>query len=387
MRKILYILKHNPWDIGGGCYVSAAYLNAFTELFQTYQIDLCLCEEYITDINVNLLKQYNVIPVKERTLLSKIFSFLSGRLHRHTFSVKKLLKQNSDYEYCIFDHSAIAGSLVKHINGLGIKTITIHHNYEPAYFQDNTNNPILKKLILPQVIKNEKIAFRHTTYNLFLTKENCEIFNRTYGNLASNSYVIGSFESSRGNSLSEFKQTKEKGKKLTFIITGSLSNVQNIDGIRYFFNELYSLIPKKYKIIIAGKNPTIEIVNLAKKYTNIVLIPNPKNMLDVLKLADIYICPARLGSGIKVRIMDGLRLGLPVITHEVASRGYEVFKKNKFLVSFSTKEEFKIELTSLISMILSNQINTNRIQELYLNDFSFESGVSRLKEAIIDNYE
>lgn len=29
MKKVLYILKHNPWGIGGGCYASNLYFTAF----------------------------------------------------------------------------------------------------------------------------------------------------------------------------------------------------------------------------------------------------------------------------------------------------------------------------------------------------------------------
>ena len=29
MKKVLYILKHNPWGIGGGCYASNLSFTAF----------------------------------------------------------------------------------------------------------------------------------------------------------------------------------------------------------------------------------------------------------------------------------------------------------------------------------------------------------------------
>ena len=42
MKKVLYILKHNPWGIGGGCYASNLYFTAFLEVFKDYQFDILL---------------------------------------------------------------------------------------------------------------------------------------------------------------------------------------------------------------------------------------------------------------------------------------------------------------------------------------------------------
>ena len=383
MKKVLYILKHNPWEIGGGCYASAAYLNAFSEIFKEYEIDLFLCKEYIASINEYDLERFSINAVIERSLFSKLFSFITGRLHRHTSAVRKILAKNSSYDYCVFDHSSISGTLVKHINSLGIKTITIHHNYEPNYFKDNSSNLILRNLIYYQVVNNERIAFKYSKYNFFLTNEDYNTFVKAYGDIGKNSSIIGSFEKANVSCLNKKQYINVLNvDNLKIVISGSLSNRQNIDGIRYFFEVLYSSIPNEFEIIIAGKNPTLEIVNLVQKFDNVKLICNPENMDYIIQLADIYLCPARLGSGIKIRVMDGLRIGLPVISHKVSSRGYEIFEKDDFLRSFSTKEEFESQLYALKDSFQSKKVNHNKIQNLYLNNFSFDSGVARLKLAI-----
>lgn len=383
MKKVLYILKHNPWDIGGGCYASAAYLNAFSEVFQGYEIDLFLCKEYVSSIDECDLERFSINVVVERSLFSKLLSFITGRLHRHTSAVRKLLAKDSLYEYCVFDHSSISGTLVKHINSLGIQTITIHHNYEPTYFKDNSSNLIFRNLIYRQVVKNERIAFQYSKFNLFLTNEDYKTFVKAYGDISKYSTIVGSFEKVNVPSLND-KQNIDVANvdKLKIVISGSLSNRQNIDGIRYFFEVLYSSIPKEFEIIIAGKNPTSEIIDLIERCDNVKLISNPENMSDVIQLADIYLCPARLGSGIKIRVMDGLRIGLPVLSHKVSSRGYEILEKNNFLRSFSTKEEFESQLNALIDSFQCKKVNRDKIKNLYLHNFSFDSGVAKLKLAI-----
>lgn len=43
-KKILYILKHDPWAIGGGAYASRMYLTAFRSLFHDAEMDVLICD-------------------------------------------------------------------------------------------------------------------------------------------------------------------------------------------------------------------------------------------------------------------------------------------------------------------------------------------------------
>ena len=40
--NILYLLRHNPWGIGGGCYATRCYFEAFKEVFAGVQFDVCV---------------------------------------------------------------------------------------------------------------------------------------------------------------------------------------------------------------------------------------------------------------------------------------------------------------------------------------------------------
>lgn len=45
--RILYVLRHDPWGIGGGCFASRNYLEAFCEVFSGSEIDALVCAEYL----------------------------------------------------------------------------------------------------------------------------------------------------------------------------------------------------------------------------------------------------------------------------------------------------------------------------------------------------
>ena len=101
-------------------------------------------------------------------------------------------------------------------------------------------------------------------------------------------------------------------------------------------------------------------------------------MDDVLQDADFYICPTELGGGLKLRVMDGLRWGLPVVTHKVSARGYDLFEEKGILLSYSNKIEFKNALLTFSEMNIDKQ----KVIDMYQNIFSFAAGVKRVKELI-----
>jgi glycosyltransferase involved in cell wall biosynthesis len=113
---------------------------------------------------------------------------------------------------------------------------------------------------------------------------------------------------------------------------------------------------------------------------NIRLIPDPPDIMEIVSGADVYICPVDKGSGLKIRIMDGLKSGLPVLTHEVSSRGYEYFVETGAVHVYSSVPTF----TASLKMILDKKDNRRERIDQFREYFSEENGAARLK-SILDN--
>lgn len=371
--KALYISYHGPFvNVGGGGMASHAYLRAFADVFQG-NIDLIVAD--IANGKDNNITLSEVYPVPERSKLSKLLSVFTGQMHRYSDYVKKLLRSNPDkYTHIVFDHSCIGGTLIKKVKKYGLKTITIHHNYEKEYYYDNSCF-LSRVLFLHHVIRNERRAYKLSNLNLFLTGQDLKTFVLEYGSSNGVSYVLGTFEYQ--NYIQQLVNEKNDS-QLTFSITGSLCTHQGMDGLRYFFSELYPSLPKNCKVIVSGRNPTQELKGLCDLYGNVELIPNPEDMSEIINKADVYICPTRIGGGLKLRVMDGLKLGLPVITHVCSSRGYDAFFDTGCFEIFSTPSEFEKSIDKIISKIESGNLNKAQVQKIYKNVFSYDAGYQRL---------
>lgn len=377
--KILYILKHNPWGIGGGCYACRNYLELFSEIFKGMHIDVLICSEYLKNAKQIDFTNCRFIPVASRTRLEKYMSPLTGVLHRHNGVAKRMIAEN-DYDYCIFDHNSIAGSLVDDCRKAGIKTIVLNHNCEQEYFRDN-NSRMKNLLLLPVVRRNERHSYKECDYNIFLTEEDKTMFKKLYGSSETTSIVGGCFlRKGEKINVEDGRPFDKENPKI--VISGTMGNVQNLDGINYFLDELYRFVPENMSIVLTGRNPSVELKEKGAQYNNIRIIENPENILDIVGQCDIFVCPTRLGGGMKLRIIDGLRCGLPVIAHKVSARGYTHFMKNGIVRQFESPEGFKDCLEKTLADIKSKRLDMHKIKSEADIFFSFNTALERIKKGI-----
>lgn len=378
--RILYILRHDPWGIGGGCYACRNYLEAFNEIFDDAHFDVLVCEEYLMHAHTEEFPNCRFIPVKPRGTMSKLLSPLTHVMHRHSATAKQMMS-GGGYDLCIFDDNGIAGTLIDDCHGHDIKTIVLNHNCEVEYYRDNSSG-LKRKLLLPSVRWNERKSYKNCDFNIFLTEEDKRLFGEFYGASETKKIVGGCFLR-RGEALNTEDLVPFHKEKLRLVISGTIGNVQNLDGINYFLDELYPCLPKDFDVVIAGKNPPAELTERLKAYSNIRLIANPKNMDAVLRSCDIFLCPTRLGGGMKLRVMDGLRNGLSVIAHEVSARGYGRFAKQGLLKSFSDTESFTNAVVDYANAIVNDTIKKEVLASNAMYMLSYDMNVDKLKTALL----
>ena len=283
--NILYILKHDPWGIGGGCYASRCYFELFTQIFDNSNFYILYCSEFSANVLSHISKDYYIESVPPMSLTTKLlspFTKVMDRFHRRAY---ELLKKN-DYDWCIFDHSSMAGSLVGICKKMNVKTIVLNHNCEFDYYRDS--HPQWYKTIatLPVVRWNERQSYKECDYNLFLTQEDLKQFIRTYGSSETNSIVSGCFLHKNAIIPSAYLPHKIQKR---IVISGTIGNVQNLDGINNFLDELYDTIPSDIEIVIAGKNPPEILKEKVGCLPNVTLIANPVDIKEIVRNCDIFL--------------------------------------------------------------------------------------------------
>jgi len=381
MLRVLYIADVNMFANNGGGLCNLSCYNAVCKIFPE-NVDLMHAEEYIP-LNYNNI---NIIPVPRMSNLHRGFNLIRGRIHRlNPFAIKYITKNYTKYSLCIINGGITAGDMIDKIKSLGLKTVVIHHNFETDYQIFNKTLMSFYGLMPYYIIRNEKKAFLKADINYFLTSYDKIKFYESYGLPLGLCDIIGCFETcDKQMDLNNFYSEPK-----TIVISGSLNFRQTTDGIIDFFKNYYSdaiNLDPNIKVLITGRNPVKAILELKNEFDNIEICINPENINSIVQRGCIYLCPISAGGGIKLRIMDGLRLGLPILTHEKSVRGYESFLNKKYFKTYKDLDTFKKSFKDLMNLIEMKKNDNFQIQQDYLDTYSFNAGVKRF-EKLLNQYK
>jgi glycosyltransferase involved in cell wall biosynthesis len=373
----LFITHHSLSGFGGGSFASRAYINAFSEIFTELTVLYPLKkDDYANNIN----QKVNLIPVTYNIpKWKKFFRLCIGKVHRYEKIYNELLQKNH-YDFIIFDNSIASFHLITKAHFYHSRVITIHHNYEYEYIKDSLTS-IIKYIKLFWVTKYEAESIYYSDLNLTLTQQDKKLLSQHYQKHKSNIKVIGCFEYKK-NDYENTNASQEQGNK--FIITGNLSARQTINALLPWIKVYYPILKKKLTdvhLIIAGKHPNTELKEICHSL-NIELFDTPKDMNNILNKGKYYICPISLGGGLKLRVMDGLSHGLPVITHNVSARGYDEFL-NKYIFTYTDPKSFEIAIERISSL----KFEKEQIIKDYKKSFSYQAGVDRLIRILEENFK
>jgi polysaccharide biosynthesis protein PslH len=108
------------------------------------------------------------------------------------------------------------------------------------------------------------------------------------------------------------------------VFTGSMDWLPNIDGIRWFVQEILPLIRRERPgctVTIAGRKPTPEVEQLASPSSGITVTGTVPDIRPYLWGSAIAIVPLRIGGGTRLKIYESMAAGIPVISTTVGAEG------------------------------------------------------------------
>ena len=153
----------------------------------------------------------------------------------------------------------------------------------------------------------------------------------------------------------EFRETE---KSLLFV--GTLTWEANIDGLLWFLDNIYPQILGAHpnlKFYIIGKNPDPRLVSKVEKYPSVELTGFVKELEPYFKKARVFVIPLRFGSGIKVKLLNAMYRGIPVVTTPIGTEGLAVESGKDLFCTSKIGEQ-----VSAISTLLDNEEVWNNLR-------------------------
>lgn len=110
----------------------------------------------------------------------------------------------------------------------------------------------------------------------------------------------------------------------------------NVDAIQWFVAEVLPLVRKMRtdtRVLVVGAKPTPEIVALGERDPQVVVTGTVPDVRPYAEECGVFIVPLRSGSGMRVKILNALSMGLPVVSTTVGAEGIEVTSGEDILLA------------------------------------------------------
>jgi polysaccharide biosynthesis protein PslH len=124
-------------------------------------------------------------------------------------------------------------------------------------------------------------------------------------------------------------------KKDTLVFSGSLTYDVNFDAIYYFMQEVFPLVKAarpEVKLLVTGKLNGVPVDNLPNKEW-ITFTGFLEDVRPTVATSWINVVPLRKGGGTRLKILEALSLGTPVITTSKGAEGLELDHQQELLVA------------------------------------------------------
>ena len=132
---------------------------------------------------------------------------------------------------------------------------------------------------------------------------------------------------STGVDLDYFARPAHSGAGDGIVFVGAMDWMPNIDGARWFTQEILPLIRQKRpqtRLVLAGRSPVPELQALASADPLIEVTGTVPDIRPYLWKAALSIVPLRIGGGTRLKIYEAMAAGVPVVSTAIGAEGLAV---------------------------------------------------------------
>lgn len=363
MKKILFLTPHVPSDMAGGAKFTKSLLR---ELGKHYSVDL-IYFRYPNDVYFESTEGVTTLRIVRNNSILKILRCLFCIIYHPIFSVRYSMSlidylkkiDLSSYEVVFLDHSQMF-VFARFFNKIK-EIVMMSHDVMKDRFR---NNFILER---KWVVWSERRLMSQKNISQIFTFSNRDVqtIKKTYDitSVSATSFFIED---------AIIMQPLDKIESY-YVFFGNWSRKDNWSGLEWFYDVVYPIVGEEIKVKIIGGglsevlkekinriDPTAEILGFVE------------NPYSIISSANAVLAPVFSGAGVKVKVIESLACGIPVIGTEIAFEGIEI-ENSDFLIRVKSASDFK-------KALLQNKPSLNErnvFKSEFINEYQSQNAIMK----------
>lgn len=337
----------------------------------------------------------NVYPIRIRFLksFSAFKSFFSSQpWDTEAFYTKqvmlkiKTLITSDRYDLIWVNFLSMATYLDEKIASKAICVLDQHNvdelvwaNYSKT--SDNLAMKIFSKINVRKLDVLQNKILKYFDAIICVSKEDAEYMRKKIPN-GTNVYIIPN-----GVDIEYFRPEKRNCKKSNrILLCASMDVTMNIDAALYFANKIFPLVRAEIddcEFWVVGRNPNRQLRNLVKK-GHINVTGTVDDIRPYYAKAKVFVAPYRFGGGTKLKILEAVAMGLPIVSSPIGCQGINVAQLPQIVV----RDDVQGFAQAVIAALESNKSDlyeeysevTSKFTEIYS-----WNNISMLVESMLEN--
>lgn len=148
----------------------------------------------------------------------------------------------------------------------------------------------------------------------------------------------------------------------TLLFTGTMDFRPNVDAVRWFVAEVLPLLQRTrpdVRLYVVGRSPAPAVERLASP--TVTVTGAVEDVRPYFARASLFVVPMRMGGGVRLKILETLAMGLPVVSTSMGAEGAGLTHGKELLIA-DTAEQFAGAVTRMMedSALRSRLAQTGR---------------------------
>jgi polysaccharide biosynthesis protein PslH len=186
-----------------------------------------------------------------------------------------------------------------------------------------------------------------------------------------------------GVDIEYFERPPAPARRYDLVFVGSMDWMPNIDGVRWFFDEVLPLIRLKKpdcRVVIVGRRPPPSIAAEADD-SLITITGTVPDVRPFLWESAISIVPLRVGGGTRLKIFEAMAAGTPVVSTTIGAEGLPVSDGSTIRIA-DTAPKFASECLNLLDDQTARTALADRALDLIRAKFSWGQVADQFEQTL-----
>lgn len=186
--------------------------------------------------------------------------------------------------------------------------------------------------------------------------------------------------------LEQYQTVFQTGTSSHILHLGTMYWPPNVEGVLWFLQQVWPLIRAKEPPVVfdvVGARPPDEILAIGRADRRVRVHGYVEDLAPILQKAGVMIVPVGAGSGMRVKILEGLARGIPIVTTSMGAEGIDVVS-GKHLIVADTPSAFARGVLRLLDHSEEAARMAEQGRRLIAMEYDYLRVLPRLDEIYLD---